>query len=169
MNDQIDFQPILLGTDFNCYGMARSFYEAYGIKSIAYGVTHMAPTRYTKLADVHVIEGFNEDPGFIKSMREIAKNLKPDKKYLLLSCGDGYTELIAKHLDELKQWFVCPYVDYDMFQKLGTKETFYAAAEKYGLPYPKTKLIEAAEFTKPKEIELPFDFPIALKPSDSIA
>lgn len=39
----------------------------------------MAPTRYTKLADVHVIEGFNEDPGFIKSMREIAKNLKPDK------------------------------------------------------------------------------------------
>ena len=84
MNDQIDFQPILLGTDFNCYGMARSFYEAYGIKSIAYGVTHMAPTRYTKLADVHVIEGFNEDPGFIKSMREIAKNLKPDKKYLLL-------------------------------------------------------------------------------------
>ena len=169
MNDQIDFQPILLGTDFNCYGMARSFYEAYGIKSIAYGVTHMAPTRYTKLADVHVIEGFNEDPGFIKSMREIAKNLKPDKKYLLLSWGDGYTELIAKHLDELKQWFVCPYVDYDMFQKLGTKETFYAAAEKYGLPYPKTKLIEAAEFTKPKEIELPFDFPIALKPSDSIA
>ncbi|MCG4651128.1 carboxylate--amine ligase, partial [Bifidobacterium longum] len=54
-------------------------------------------------------------------------------------------------------------------QKLGTKETFYAAAEKYGLPYPKTKLIEAAEFTKPKEIELPFDFSIALKPSDSIA
>ena len=138
-----DFQPILLGTDFNCYGMARSFYQQYGIKSIAYGVMHMAPTRYTKLVDVHVIEGFNEDPVFIETMRKIAVNLDPKKKYLLLSCGDGYTELIAKHLDELKEHFICPYVDADLFNKLGTKETFYEAAEKYG-------------------------FPIALKPSDSV-
>lgn len=163
-----DFQPILLGTDFNCYGMARSFYQQYGIKSIAYGVKHMAPTRYTKLVDVHVIEGFNEDPVFIETMRKIAANLDPKKKYLLLSCGDGYTELIAKHLDELKEHFICPYVDADLFNKLGTKETFYEAAEKYGLPYPKTKIITKEEVESGKAIELPFDFPIALKPSDSV-
>ena len=81
----------------------------------------MAPTRYTKLVDVHVIEGFNEDPVFIETMRKIAANLDPDKKYLLLSCGDGYTELIAKHLDELKKSFICPYVDAELFKPIALK------------------------------------------------
>lgn len=169
MKTQVDFQPVLLGTDFNCYGMARSFYHEYGIKSIAFGVMHMAPTRYTKLVDVRVVEGFNSNPVFMETLTAFAKTMDPNKKYLLLSCGDGYTELISEHLDELKQWFVCPYVDNDLFKRLGSKETFYAAAEEYGLPYPKTKLISREMVESGEAIDLPFDFPVALKPSDSIA
>lgn len=170
MSTKVKFQPILLGTDFNCYGMARSFYAAYGIKSIAYGDTQLAPTRYTKLVDVRLHKGFNSNPGFMKVMNQVAAQLDSDTKYLLLSCGDGYTELISQHLDELKKHFVCPYVDRQLFKALGTKETFYQAAEKYGLPYPKTRIItkEEVESKGAANIQLPFDFPVALKPSNSI-
>lgn len=110
-NDQSKFQPILLGSDFNVYGMARAFNEAYGIKSIAYGSAQLAPTKYSQIVHVNVIEGFHSDPVFIESMREIAKELKPGVKYLLIACGDGYAELVSKHKDELSESFICPYVD----------------------------------------------------------
>ena len=32
-----EFQPVILGTDINSYGMARAFHEAYGLVSTAFG------------------------------------------------------------------------------------------------------------------------------------
>ena len=64
-----NFTPILLGSDFNAYGMARSFYEITGRRVQAYAGTVLAPTRFTKIVNVDIIPGFSEDPVFIESMR----------------------------------------------------------------------------------------------------
>ena len=48
------FTPILLGSDINVYGMARSFHEAYGIKVQAWGASTLAPTRYSNLSLIHI-------------------------------------------------------------------------------------------------------------------
>ncbi len=39
------FLPILLGSDMNAYGMARAFYEAYGIKPLVLGRSHLTATQ----------------------------------------------------------------------------------------------------------------------------
>ena len=37
------FVPLLLGADINVYSMARAFHEAYGVKTVAYGMYPSGP------------------------------------------------------------------------------------------------------------------------------
>lgn len=164
------FTPILLGSDINVYGMARSFNEAYGIKVKALADTQLAATRYSKIVDVELHSGFSEDPTFMNVMKQkmdIYKN--HEEPVILIACGDGYAELLAKHKDELSKVFIVPYIEYDLLEKLISKEGFYQIAEEYGLPYPKTKIITMDEFKNGDYLDVPFAFPVELKPEDPVS
>ncbi|MCD5515603.1 carboxylate--amine ligase [Lactobacillus delbrueckii subsp. lactis] len=164
------FTPILLGSDINVYGMARSFHEAYGIKVQAWGASTLAPTRYSKIVDIEVHPGLTEDPEFIKVMREKIKEYKKrPEPVILISCGDGYSELLAKHKQELEEAFIVPYIDYALLEKLISKEGFYEVCEEYGLPYPKTKVITMSAYKDDSYADVPFPFPVALKPEDPVS
>lgn len=171
MSNELNFVPILLGSDMNVYGMARAFYEEYGVKSVAYASDQLAPTRYSKIVDVNVIPGFDQDPVFIEEMLNLAQNKYNDKKIinLVIACGDGYAELLSQHKDELAPFYAFAANDYDLFKRLINKVSFYEVCEEYNLPYPKTMII-----TKDMVVDgqlnqaLPFDFPVALKPANSV-
>ncbi|MBP1040591.1 carboxylate--amine ligase [Vagococcus sp. BWB3-3] len=168
-NTQTDFQPILLGSDINVYGMARSFYEEYGIVSEAHASEQLAPTNYSKIVTVNVHNGFDTDPVFINTMRKLVKErTDTTKKYLLIACGDGYAELVSTHKEELSKDFICPYIDIELFQRLMNKVSFYDVCEEFGLPYPKTLIITKEMAEGDGAISLPFEFPVALKPANSV-
>ncbi|MFR0584785.1 carboxylate--amine ligase [Lactobacillus porci] len=164
------FTPILLGSDINVYGMARSFHEAYGIKVQAWGASTLAPTRYSNIVDIEVHPGFTEDPAFIEVMREKIKEYQDHPEpVILISCGDGYSELLAKHKAELEKAFIVPYINYDLLEKLISKEGFYEVCEEYGLPYPKTHIITMKDYQDGSYENVPFPFPVALKPEDPVS
>ena len=99
------FTPILLGSDINVYGMARSFNEAYGIKVKALA------TRYSSIVDVELHHGFSSDPTFMDVMHKKMEEYKNhEEPVILIACGDGYAELLSKHQDELKKVFIVPYI-----------------------------------------------------------
>lgn len=163
------FQPILLGSDINVYGMARSFYEEYGIVSEAHGAAELSATKYSKIVRVHAHKGFDEPAGFIDTMRQLMTQYRKDsRKLLLIPCGDGYTELIAQFKEELSSVFICPTVDLDTQALLSNKVSFYETCEKYGLPYPQTLIITKAMAEENHSLSLPFEFPVALKPANSV-
>lgn len=160
------FVPIILGSDFNAYGMARGFYDEYGVKSEIYAIQMLSPVRYTKILNVHIMKKLKDRQNFAKILIDVAthyveQNIKP----ILISCGDDYTELIAENKELLSQFYACPYADYETVTKLTDKEQFYQVCEQYGLDYPKTKIISQKQAT---EIESPFGYPVVLKGADSI-
>ena len=50
------FQPILLGSDINVYGMARAFHEEYGLVSEAYAYFQLSPTKFSRIVNVHIVD-----------------------------------------------------------------------------------------------------------------
>ncbi|MDO5712959.1 MAG: carboxylate--amine ligase [Tissierellia bacterium] len=158
--------PVILGTDINAYGVARSFHEAYGVKSLCIGRKALRYTRSSKILEVMVISNFDEDTVFLKTLKEIGEKYK-EQKLLLISCGDGYTSLMAKYENELKDLFSFNIVTNQQQQELENKIDFYKICEQYGLDYPETLLI-SKEMVE-KKVSLPFEYPVALKPNDSIS
>ncbi|MBQ7140848.1 MAG: hypothetical protein IJO32_05035 [Bacilli bacterium] len=165
---EIKFQPILLASDINVYSMARAFHEEYGIKSLVIARNDSGIIKDSKILIYEEEKHMNETDVFLKKLDEIYNRYKKnekDIKLLLIGCADHYVRLIVENKEKLKEKFIVPYTDKEILDNIVLKETFYELCEKYKLDYPKTFVY--TKKTK-KNFKLDFDFPVILKPSDSV-
>lgn len=161
---EVPFLPVLLGSDANVYGMARSFHEEYGITSVAVSKTIFTPTVDSKIIRF-VLEPDLENPEkFLKKLHEV-KAAYPEKQLILIPCGDGYVKLMVKYQEELKKEYAFNCPSLEVLQKLTLKEEFYRTCEEYGFAFPKTQVVTKEDW---KEKELPFAFPVVVKASNSV-
>ncbi len=158
------FLPILLGSDMNAYGMARAFYEAYGIKPLVLGRSHLTATQDSNILHFKEIADLNQQETFVPAMEKIAKQYS-DKKLLLLACGDDYAKLIIKNKPALQQYFTVPYIDESLMDRILLKENFYKMCEQYDFKYPGTTTVTAENY---ENFTPPFEYPIILKASNSV-
>ena len=163
------FLPILLGSDSNVYSMARSFHEEFGVFSVAVG--KRTRNHYDLMeSDILLYEGNKEidkTDVFLKEMLEIYKKYEDKfEKLLLIPCGDMYAKLVIQNKKFLSKYFIISSINEDQRIKLEEKDKFYQTCEKYGLDFPKTIMID---FESRENYIIDFDFPIMLKPADSIS
>ena len=168
MNQEIDFQPVLLGSDINVYGMARSFHQEYGVKSVAIGKGVLGPCLASKIVTVEVVEpNLEDDQVFVKTLLDFAKRYEGSgKKLLLVPCGDNYIKLLVRNQDKLRGTYEFECIDEELLMKLSIKESFYEVCTQHGFAFPKTTTCSYETY---KQVELPFDFPVIIKPSNSVA
>ena len=159
------FLPVILGVDANAYGLARSFHEEYGVRSLAIGKFSLRETRGSKIMDVKIFENLSDEKTFKDVMVMIGKEYgEKYEKLILLSCAEWYTDLIVNNVDLLKQYFILPFMNKKLKNSLENKESFYDICDKYDLDYPDTYIVT---YKNKDNIKLPFDFPVALKPASS--
>lgn len=158
-----DFVPVLLGTEVGNYAMARAFFEEFGVTSIAYGSFPLIPTTHSRFIEVRIDPDFRDLDRFVEVLNRDARSFG-SRIPLLVSCGDDYTRLLSQassRLDPVYR-FACPRID--LVDKVMSKTTFYELCEQCGAPYPKTVVLSDDHVG-----ELPFGFPVALKPDDAAA
>lgn len=159
------FLPVILGSDANAYGLSRSFHEEYGIKSLAVAKKQLLETKNSKIVDVKLYDNLTDNDVFVKAMTEIGEEYgKKYEKLILLSCVEWYTNLVVDNRKILEKYFVLPFMDKKIKDKLENKESFYNICEEYNLDYPKTYIVTYDNY---KNIKLPFPFPVAVKPASS--
>lgn len=159
-----EFIPVLLGSDRNVYGMAVAFHEEYKIKSISLGKIDYLETAHSSIIESYKDGNIESQTIFMKKLKEIYNKYK-DTKLLLIACSDVYMKLVIKNKKELEKYFLVPYIDEELMNKLVLKEEFYKTCEKYNLDYPKTKI---CTFDNYKDFKTNFTYPIIIKPSNSV-
>ena len=168
MAEKIDFVPVLLGSDINVYGMARSFHEEYGIPSVAIGKGILGPCTASKIVTVEVVEpNLEDDEVFVSTLLQFAKRYENSgKKLLLVPCGDNYIKLLVRNQDKLRGIYEFECISEELLMKLSIKESFYQVCTEHGFSFPKTT---TCSYEDHENLELPFDFPVIIKPSNSVA
>ncbi len=161
------FMPVILGSDHNAYGVARSFHEEYGINSKAAGVGRLDPTRDSQIISVDVFEHFKQGEVFVERLTGLARELKKDNDYLiLLACNENYAELVVRNREALKNNYIMPFVDEALMDQLIWKENFYRLCDQYNLDYPKTVICSRESRDS---ISIDFEYPVVIKPDDSVS
>ncbi len=161
----LTFQPLLFGGDINVYSVARAFHEAYGVRSIAYGKYPSFPCRGSAILDYRVCPDNESEEAFRRNVEMVSRQF-PDKKIILLGCGDSYVQLAAHCRDSLPENVIAPYIDGALLDTLINKEKFYQLCDRYGIDHPATFIYDKSmghDFT------LPWGPPYIAKPADSVA
>lgn len=161
-----EFIPIILGSDINAYSMARAFHEQYKVNSIVIAKNNSGVINASKIIEYIEVKELDENDIFIKTLDDIYEKFKNTKKILILiGCADHYVRLIVKNKNLLKDKFILPYTDYNVLDNIVLKENFYKLCEKNNIDYPKTYIYKKGD---KYDFELNFDYPVILKPSDSV-
>lgn len=154
------FLPVLLGDEMNAYGMARAFYESYGVKPLALNHMNMEKIHQSDLLTFREVPRLHIEERFVVALQAIAEEFS-EKKLLLLACDEFYVKKIVHHKEELSNYYVIPYVDAPLANQLLTRESMYQLCVQYGFHYPEMHVCTVNDYD---ELTILFDYPVVIKP-----
>lgn len=161
-----DFLPVILGTGLNAYGIARSFHEEYGIKSLVMGSGQLMETKHSKILKSLVFENFNQLEVFKQTLITQGRIFKKKANdILLIPSSDHYLEMMANCQEVLKEYYSFSVMTASVVKQLSQKESFYETCKEHNLPYPELIVVSPTNY---QNVNLRFDFPVVVKPSDDV-
>ncbi|MCL2150889.1 MAG: ATP-grasp domain-containing protein, partial [Coriobacteriia bacterium] len=160
-----DFIPLIFAADINAYSLARGFHEQYGITSLGHGKAASGPIRFSRVIDYQPVERADQPdvlPGLITRLAE----QHPDRKILVLGCGDNYVREISLAAQGYPPNVVAPYMDYEQTRRLANKQLFYELCDQAGIEHPQTFIYSQEQADR---LDLAFGPPFVVKPANTVA
>ncbi|ADG74627.1 ATP-grasp protein-like protein [Cellulomonas flavigena DSM 20109] len=159
-------QPVILGGDVGAYSLARTFHEAYGVRSIVVSSVSTGLVRHSRILDNVVEPGIDDGPTVVRRLRAIAEQ-HPGTHRVLLGSADWLVRTIVENRAELEDLYTIPYVDVETLDKVTDKVLFGELCAQLGIDHPATVVHDVQAGGTPDTSAL--RFPVIAKAADTAA
>jgi len=116
-------------------------------------------SRYTMVAG-RCSYPIDDEQGFINQLLEIGRALK--RKAVLFPCLDEWVFSVARHAEQLSEFYLLPFSDINTVERILDKSLLYRKCEQRGIPIPKTYYLDEQT---PEDIASTIAFPCIVKPA----
>jgi D-aspartate ligase len=159
-------QPVVLGGDIGAYSIARTFHEAYGVRSVVVSSASTGLVR-DSVATTNVVEPrIDHGPAVVARLRAIAADHAGDR-LILLGSADWLVRTIVEQREHLEDRYTIPYVPRATLDRVTDKERFGALCRELDVPHPTTVIHDVPGGGTPDTSGL--RFPVIAKAADTTA
>lgn len=158
-----DFIPVVLGGDIGSYALIREFHEAYGMVSIAMGTGFIGAITHSKIARLHHIDSYTEQP-LLQGLEAVHAQY-PERRIVLVANTDPLIEMLEEMLESLPPYVSCTIPPRPAFDAVCDKGTFAQLCREHGLEAPRTEVVHLAGTAPIEPSRIPF--PVVAKPAVS--
>ncbi|MDM8085398.1 hypothetical protein QUV83_11540 [Cellulomonas cellasea] len=166
MSEQI--QPVILGADIGVYALARSFHEAYGVRSIVVSGAALGPIAHSQIIDNVLVEDGHDPRQLVDRLLSVAAE-HPDKRLVLMANSDWLVRVVVQHRAELEPHYVVPFLSADLLERISDKATFAEICQDLGISAPRTLVQDFAgageDDWKPEPVDIAY--PLIAKAASS--
>ncbi len=130
-------QPVILGADIGVYALARSFHEAYGVRSIVVSGAALGPVARSRIID-NVLLGPGATPEAMVDRLVSLAGEHPGKRLVLLANSDWLVRVVVRHRKRLEPHYVVPFLSEQLLDRISDKATFAEICTDLGISVPRT-------------------------------
>ncbi len=160
----MDFEILILGSDANAYYMARCAFEAYHKKAYLIGKERLAFTKFSNILNITYEPHIWEEKEFLHVLEKFAQE-HSNKKIILISTNETYTEFISKNKGKISKSYIYNYPSIEIIKSLTNKETFYKTYKNSSLTFPETIYFDCKNKTN---ILSSLTYPVVVKPANVV-
>jgi D-aspartate ligase len=154
-------QPVILGADIGVYALARSFHEAYGVRSIVVSGAALGPVARSRIID-NVLLGPGASPDDTVDRLVALAAEHPGKRLVLLANSDWLVHLVVEHRERLEPHYVVPFLSADLLHRISDKAVFAEICAELDISVPRTIVQDFAGAGDPGWRPVPVDLPYPL-------
>lgn len=132
-----EIQPVILGADIGVYALARSFHEAYGVRSIVVSGAALGPVAHSQIIDNVLVEDGHDPRQLVDRLVGVAGE-HPGKRLVLMANSDWLVRVVVQHRAELEPHYVVPFLSADLLERISDKATFAEICQDLGISVPRT-------------------------------